>query len=342
MKTWLTRLPDLAALPGPLHLAIGVFDGIHRGHQTVLASAVQNARTEGGSSVLVTFSPHPAALFSPRGAPPRITQIAYQQVLAAELGVDHLLALPFDRQTAATPAADFASALAGACRPLASVSVGEDWTFGRNREGTLATLREAGQRHRFTVHGLPRLCEDERVISSTILRRLIATGDLDAAARLLGRRPGYLGVVGRGRQLGRQLGFPTANLGLEVDVLPPPGVHACLARINAAGPWLPAVANLGLRPTVEQGAPAPSLEVHLLDWNGDLYDHHLEVRLHHHLRPEKKFPNLDALRHQIAEDIHKARLALQASPCPNAMLPRAPAVGAPGAGTPCAPFGGSL
>ncbi len=305
----LTRLEDLSTLRGPVALAIGVFDGLHRGHQEVVRAAAEHARQHNGTAVVMTFDPHPAAVLSPGRQPPRLTTLEHRQKLAAELGAAHLLALPFDRTTAATSAGMFIDRLAAAC-PLGCVSVGYTWTFGRDRQGNVHQLMDTGARHGFAVYGVPPVKEGDRVISSTWLREAVRAGDLAAARLLLGRPFGYHGRVTPGRQLGRQLNFPTANVTLETEVHPPAGVYACRAEVDGDGIWRPAVCNLGRRPTVENNGPL-TLEVHLLDWTGDLYDHEIEVRLESHLRPERRFGSVEELQTAIRQDADTARRSLQ-------------------------------
>ncbi len=299
----LTHLDELAALRGPVALAIGVFDGLHRGHQEVVRAAAEHAHQHDGTAVLMTFDPHPAAVLSPGREPPRLSSLAHRQKLAAGLGARHLLALPFDHAMAATDAEDFVDRLAASCA-LGCVSVGYTWTFGRDRAGNVHQLMDAGARHGFAVYGVPPVREGERVVSSTWLREAVRAGDLDTARRLLGRAFGYLGRVAQGRQLGRQLDFPTANVALETEVHPPPGVYAC--RVEVEGVWLPAVCNLGHRPTVENEG-CLTLEAHLLDWSGDLYGREIEVRLEARLRDEQRFDGIEALRAAIRKDASNAR-----------------------------------
>lgn len=309
MNEW-TRLEDLAAIKGPLALAIGVFDGIHLGHQEVIRAAAEYAHQHGGTAVMMTFNPHPAAVLSPTGAPPRVMNLHYQQRLIADLGVEHLLALPFDRQMAAVEADDFIASLVKQGRPLGCISVGYTWTFGKARAGNIHRLMDGGARHGFAVYGVPPVKLGERVISSTWLREAVRAGDLAVARQLLGRSFGYLGVVEQGKQLGRQLSFPTANIRIDSEVHPPLGVYAC--RVKVADEWLPAVANWGRRPTFET-AGALVLEAHLLDWQGELYGQEIEIRLEHHLRSEQRFDGVEALKKQIAADVAAARVVLRES-----------------------------
>jgi riboflavin kinase/FMN adenylyltransferase len=182
--------------------------------------------------------------------------------------------------------------------------VGYTWSFGHGREGNIHLLMEMGQEHGFAVYGVPPLKIDSQVVSSTLIREAVARGDFTRAATFLGREYSVFGTVVEGQKLGRQLGFPTANVAVENEQLPPLGVYAVEASMGTQ--WLPAVANLGRRPTVAADAE-PSLEVHLLDWSGDLYGKDMEVRFKRHLRSEMKFSSLDELKAQIARDVAAAR-----------------------------------
>lgn len=300
----LRSIDSLATVPGPLALAVGVFDGIHLGHQEVIRAAQEHAAQHHGAAVVVTFDPHPAHVLRPGAAPKLLCGPRHQQLVLSQLGIHSLLACPFTLETAQTPARDFITRLVQAARPLGCVSVGYTWSFGHQRSGDIHLLMEMGQQHDFAVYGVPPLKIDGSIVSSTLIREAVAAGDFDTAAKLLGRAHSVFGTVVQGRQLGRQLGFPTANVEVENEQLPPLGVYAVEARIDEQ--WLPAVANLGRRPTVADNAD-PSLEVHLLDWSGDLYGKDLEVRFTRFLRPEMKFSGLEELKAQIARDIEAAK-----------------------------------
>ena len=300
----LRSIDALSALPGPLALAVGVFDGIHLGHQEVIRAAQEHATQHHGTAVVVTFDPHPAQVLRPGSAPKLLCGPRHQQLILAQNGISCLLACPFTAETAKTPARDFIQQLVRAARPLGCISVGYTWSFGHRREGNIHLLMEMGQEHGFAVYGVPPLKIDAQVVSSTLIREAVSCGDFQKAATLLGREYSVFGTVIEGQKLGRQLGFPTANVAIESEQLPPLGVYAVQARIGTQ--WLPGVANLGRRPTVAADAE-PSLEVHLLDWSGDLYGQDLEVRFTRRLRSEMKFSSLDELKAQIARDIATAK-----------------------------------
>jgi len=300
----LRSIDSLSTLQGPLALAVGVFDGLHLGHQEVIRAAQEHARQHQGTAVVVTFDPHPARVLRPESAPRLLCGPRHQQLVLRQLGVHCLLTCPFTTETALTPASEFILQLIRASRPLGCISVGYAWQFGHRREGSIHLLMELGQQHDFAVYGVPSFKLDGTTVSSTLIREAVSRGDFATATRLLGREHSVFGTVVEGRKLGRQLGFPTANVEVENEQLPPPGVYAVEVRIDDA--WLPAVANLGRRPTVFEGAEL-SLEAHLLDWSGDLYGKDLEVRFMRLLRPEMKFSSLDDLKAQIARDIETAR-----------------------------------
>jgi riboflavin kinase/FMN adenylyltransferase len=299
----LRSIDALSTLPGPLALAVGVFDGIHLGHQEVIRAAQEHAAQHHGTAVVVTFDPHPAQVLRPGSAPKLLCGTRHQQLVLSQNGIACLLACPFTPETAKTPARDFILQLVRAARPLGCISVGYTWSFGHGREGNIHLLMEMGQEHDFAVYGVPPLKIDTQVVSSTLIREAVSQGDFHKAALLLGRDYSVFGTVIEGQKLGRQLGFPTANVDVENEQFPPLGVYAVEVRTGTQ--WLPGVANLGRRPTVSADAE-PALEVHLLNWNGDLYGQDLEVRFTRRLRSEMKFSSLDELKAQIARDIAAA------------------------------------
>ncbi|MDA0812917.1 MAG: bifunctional riboflavin kinase/FAD synthetase [Verrucomicrobia bacterium] len=303
-------IEELSTLRGPVHLAIGVFDGVHRGHLEVIGAATAGAAVDGGSCVVLTFDPHPAVLLRPDKAPAILTSTQTKTRLLAARKVDAVLLHPFNREVAGCRARDFIESLASACAPLAQIAVGWNWTFGRNREGDTALLQSLAEELGFTATVLDAVHDDGRIISSTAIRAALADGDVAQAARLLGRGHSVVATVSTGRQLGRQLGFPTANLpveGMEV-LLPPNGVYAVRA-CGADGQLFDGVANLGVRPTIDT-ASVRLLEVHLFDYSGDLYGKELRVSFIDRLRPEMKFDGIEALKSQMAADLEAARVVL--------------------------------
>ncbi len=297
---------ELPALGRKLHLALGVFDGVHLGHQAVIRSAVEAAERSGGLAGLLTFDPHPIRVIAPSRAPTALLEtLDHKARVAATLGIGLFIPLRFDAAMAAMPAEEFIARLAAA--PLRTIAVGAEWRFGRGRAGDLALLEKESRRLGFHLEAVPPVMFEGDRISSTRIRQAIRDGNLDDAARMLGRRYAVSGTVVTGAQTGRKIGFPTANVETGNLQLPPAGVWAVRAR-DAEGRSWNGVANLGTRPTVGGGSPV--LEVHLLGFSGDLYGQTLEVCFEKHLRPEIKFPSLEALRGQIARDAAAALEAL--------------------------------
>jgi riboflavin kinase / FMN adenylyltransferase len=307
MKT-LPAIAHLTDLPGPIHLAIGFFDGLHIGHQQVIRRAQAAAEADGGTAVVATFDPHPMAVLRPDAAPRLLTSTLHKTLILSQLGVTHLLIIPFDKTLAALTPDTFIQSLATASRPLGSITVGYNWAFGKGRSGNLETLTALGKTLGFHVHGVAPVVVGGEPVSSTRVRLAVERGDFSAAAQLLGRDYSIHGTIVQGRQLARKLGFPTANLALEAEQLPPIGVYAVKATL--AGQSLKGVANLGLRPTVEDGTAKRQLEVHLFDHTGELYGQGIEVRFIQRLRDEMKMDSLEALKAQIALDAAQARTAL--------------------------------
>lgn len=306
------RLEDLPSLGAPLHLALGVFDGVHIGHQEVIRRAIQAARSEGGLAGVITFDPHPIQVIAPQKAPSSLlASLDHKARLVAHLGTDLFAPLHFDTAFASLSAQDFLANLLLA--PVKTIAVGEDWRFGHLRRGDVDFLRHQAESCGFTLEAVPPVMWEGDRVSSTRIRQAIQDGNLTAAAHLLGRPYSVSGTVIHGRQLGRTLGFPTANLAMANAQLPPDGVWAVHCRLNDTS-IIPGVANLGLRPTVD-GA-ARSLEVHLLDFSGDLYDTELEIEFKSFIRKEIRFPSLDALKDQIHADSQRARTLLEISENP--------------------------
>ncbi len=304
-------ISDLSCVPGPAYLAVGVFDGVHLGHQSVVRRAMDDAKREsGGHAVAVTFDPHPMKVLRPDAAPRLLTSSPHKLKVLAELGVGHTLVIPFDLEFSRTPPEVFIESLATACRPLREICVGYDWSFGKGRAGNVDLLTRLGRAQNFVCVGLPPVvAADGAQISSTLVRAAVEAGELPRAAELLGREYTILGTVIEGRKLGRTLGFPTANLAAHNEQFPPNGVYAARAKI--AGVERSGVLNLGVRPTVEGGPAERLLELHVFDFEGDLYGTEIEVAFHAFLRSEQRFANLDALKSQIAADCDAARAALR-------------------------------
>jgi riboflavin kinase/FMN adenylyltransferase len=304
-----TRFADLVTLETPLHLALGMFDGVHAGHQAVIAAAISAARQHGGLGGVLTFDPHPIRVIAPEKAPTALlATLEHKARIIDDLGADLFVPLPFDRELADLDAAEFLDRLLAA--RVRTIAVGEDWRFGRGRSGDVAFLRAQARRRNYELIAVPPVMFDGDRISSTRVRQAIRDGNLADAARMLGRPPAVTGAVVEGRKLGRQLGFPTANIAFGAVQLPPDGVWAVRARA-AAGPPVAGVANLGVRPTV--GGSQRVLEVHLLDFAGDLYGRELEISFIAFIRGERKMASLEALREQIELDAKAAARILAAA-----------------------------
>jgi len=307
----LRSIEDLAEIPGPVVIAAGVFDGMHLGHQAVLGEALRESKKIGATAVALTFDPHPATVLRPEAVPGLLTPTPFKLRLMERMGITHALVVTFDEAFAAIEAEDFVERLCNAAKPLVGICIGEGWAFGRQRRGNIDLLRNLGREKKFFTCEVPPVRIEGMVISSTTIRLALSEGRLADAARFLGRDHAIAGQVQRGAELGRQIGFPTANLGTSQLELPPDGVYAVEVLVN--GKIHAGVANLGIRPTVEQTGQR-LLEVHLFDFDGDLYDLNLEVRLKSFLRHEQRFDSVDALRKQIANDAETAREFLANQP----------------------------
>jgi riboflavin kinase/FMN adenylyltransferase len=301
----LRSIPALAKLRGPLFLAIGVFDGVHRGHQAVISTSARHAQSENGTPVVVTFDPHPMKVLRPCDAPHLLTATQHKIALIRDLGVDQLLVINFDNKFAATQPEEFVEQLVAYSKPLREICVGHEWSFGKDRRGNLDLLKKLGAQFHFDVVGIPPVKINDVVVSSTAIRQAVEKGDLAPAARMLGREYTILGTVKPGEKLGKKLGYPTANLSAHSEQFPPNGVYLAEAWIH--GVLYRGVVNLGYRPTVSSGKAERVLEIYLLDFNRDIYGEDVEVRFVRYLRPERKFDSLDALVRQIELDVQQAR-----------------------------------
>jgi riboflavin kinase/FMN adenylyltransferase len=304
------RLEDLPALGVPLHLALGVFDGVHVGHQAVIERAVDAAKRDGGLAGVLTFDPHPIRVIAPQKAPTSLLETLEHKARAAgDYGVGLFIPLHFDMEVAKMEASEFIDQLM--ISPVRTLAVGEDWRFGHNRSGDVNFLKAEASKRGFVLEAVPPVMHDGERISSTRIRQAIRDGNLDAAAQMLGRQYVVCGTVAEGKKLGRTIGFPTANLATGDAQLPPDGVWAVRVRLPD-GRDLNGVANLGLRPTVD--GTSRKLEVHVFDFAENIYGKELEVRFEKHLRTEIKFTSLDALRLQIQQDAAIAREYLSLRP----------------------------
>ncbi len=309
--------PGLSLSAGRLSggaVAIGNFDGVHLGHRALLDRCVLRS-----PAAVLTFEPHPARLLAPAYAPQLICTRSRKQELLSACGVTDLIEQPFDRAFASTEAGAFVEALIAT--GVAEVIVGHDFTYGANRAGTVDSLRLGLEEQGVRLQIVPPVTVSGLVVSSTKIREFTLAGRVEAAASLLGRQFDLDGVVVRGAGRGRKLGWPTANIHTENELLPAVGVYAVRAKLRMGEEWEPALggaANLGLNPTFREGSaqaggpgkPQLMLEIHLFDLDRDLYGATLRVAFVQRLREERRFPGPDALKAQIARDVDEARRLL--------------------------------
>ena len=289
-------------------LAVGVFDGMHLGHQQVVRQMTADAREHGALAVVVTFDRHPSVVVAPQRVPPLIYALPRKLRAIAASEADATLLIHFDEPFSRQSGDDFIRGLARDFGRIESICVGDTFTFGHKRSGNLALLERLGKELHFRVRGLGAVSLGGEVVSSTRIREAIRTGELGLAGQLLGRRYSLAGPVVEGDRLGRQLGFPTANINTQGLVLPPGGVYAGVAGLAGLdGQTWPAALNIGSRPTVQSPAPQLRVEAHLLDFSGEIYGQELEVALVRKIRDERKFESLTALREQIDRDVAAIR-----------------------------------
>jgi riboflavin kinase/FMN adenylyltransferase len=288
-------------------LAIGVFDGVHLGHQQIIRQTVSDARQHGGLAVVVTFDCHPNTVVAPDRVPPQIYSRPQKMRAIESLGVDALLEIPFNQPFSEKTGDSFIRELARDLGKIHSICVGADFVFGHRRSGNVDLLKTLGAELQFQVHGLAAVALDGQPVSSTRIREMIRAGDFDAASQMLGRPYAICGRVVEGDRIGRQLGFPTANLDVTNLILPPNGVYSAVTKAN--GQLYRAALNIGLRPTVASAKPQLRVEAHLLDFNGQLYGAELELELGLRLREERRFGSPEELRAQIERDVAAVRSA---------------------------------
>lgn len=308
------RLDGSSAVPEALRggiVALGNFDGFHKGHQAVVGRAVSRARVEGRPALVATFDPHPVRFFKPDLPPFRLTTLDQRERLFGQAGADAMLVFHFGAELASVTAPDFVADYLVSRIGAAGVVTGEDFTFGKGRGGNIDVLKMLGQANRISVDAVAAVEEDGEAVSSSRIREALQAGDCDTAARLLTRAFAIEGVVEQGDGMGRKLGFPTANIPLANYLRPRFGVYAVRGRV-AGGPALEGVANLGNRPMFDP--PKELLEPFFFDFDGDLYGRTVEVDLLSFIRDEAMFEGLDALKTQITRDAAEARRRLAAAP----------------------------
>lgn len=292
---------------------IGNFDGVHLGHQQILQRLAARAKQLAVPSCVIIFEPQPLEYFKPEQAPVRLTRLRDKLELFQQMGVDWVLCVAFNRKFQQLSAQQFVERVLVDALQIKHLQVGDDFRFGCDRSGDFAFLQAAGAELGFSVEPTLTVMQTQQRISSTLIRQALAQADLARAQQLLGRPFSISGRVMHGQQLGRKLQAPTANVQLKRYLAPMRGVFVVQAQL-ADGRCIPAVANIGMRPTVEQSGRA-YLEVHLLDFAEDLYGQRMTVVFQHKLRDEEKFASLEALQAAIAKDIHQARIYWQQATC---------------------------
>jgi|WetSurMetagenome_2_1015567.scaffolds.fasta_scaffold00746_8 riboflavin kinase / FMN adenylyltransferase len=307
LLTDLNHIPDLTP---PVILTIGNFDGLHRGHKRILRKVISRGREEGGTSCVVTFEPHPLKVLHPARAPQLIQTLTQKRDILAHLGVEVLVEIPFTKEFGDLGAEEFARLLASRLRPQ-EIYIGEDFRFGRGREGSIDLLQRLQGELGFQAEAFQKLKVGPEEVSSTRIRRLLLEGEMEQAVQLLGRPYVIEGVVEHGDGRGKTLGFPTANLAIENELVPAHGVYA--VAVDVGEPLLlPGVANLGTRPTFGENRVA--VEVHCLTGGRDLYGKKVRCLFFKFLRPETKFASVQELMAQIALDAQAAREYFRTAP----------------------------
>jgi riboflavin kinase/FMN adenylyltransferase len=295
---------DNAKIARPTVLTLGVFDGLHLGHQLVMRTVVERAREAGAVPTVITFDPHPRAVLHPESAPPLLQTLDQKVEALGVLGIEQTIVVRFTRAFAEVRAEDFLRDVVHERLQAKEVYLGKGFAFGHNREGNIELLKRVSRELGFRAEEVPEVRLRGTRISSSLIRRLLTEGRVNLARRMLGRPYGVEGRVVRGAERGRTLGFPTANLRPQNRVIPRHGVYVTATLIE--GSWRRSITNIGTRPTFEGEGAEPSLETFVIDWQGDLYGDVLRVRFLHRLRDEKKFSGMDELKRQIDRDLSSA------------------------------------
>lgn len=296
-------IPETA--PTPVALTIGNFDGVHLGHQAMVQRLEQAAHALGIPSCVLTFEPHPREFFAPDQAPTRLTNLREKLELLAELGVDRVHVCRFNFEFAKIPAEDFVGRILAQGLGARWILVGDDFRFGARRAGDFGLLQRSAPRFGFEVAAMESVGLEGIRVSSTAIRNALAAGQVELARKLLGRPYSISGRVVDGDKLGKKIGFPTANIQLKHNRPPVSGIFVVQVEGLGERPR-PGVASLGVRPTVRQGG-RPTLEVHIFDFNREIYRQHLRVDFLHKLRDEERYPDLDTLVRQIGRDVENAK-----------------------------------
>jgi riboflavin kinase/FMN adenylyltransferase len=285
--------------------ALGVFDGVHLGHQSVIAQVLKDARQMHALPLVITFDKHPISVLNPAKAPKMIYPLEAKLSLLEQLGIEKVMLIPFNEKIASLSAPDFFKIISTNLFPLLSISMGTGFVFARNRTGNIKKLREMAVETGTIVQEVPSVCVHEEKISSSQIRIEISRGNFEKASQMLGRPYSIISNVVVGDQIGRTIGYPTANLSVVDRAIPPTGVYAVTVLIGER--QFQGCMNIGLRPTLGCSDPKPRVEVCILNFNEDLYGKTIEVIPLKRLRDEKKFASLDTLRIQIAQDIKQAQ-----------------------------------
>ncbi len=299
------RFPDEARpvrWPHPV-LALGNFDGLHRGHVKIIERIRRGASERAGTPVVLTFDPHPPRVLRPDKAPPLLMTMEQKLAALERAGVQGVAIVRFTEELSQWDPDVFVRRVLVDWLRVAEVWVGADFLFGRNRSGNFTLLRTLGQQHGFRAEKIDPIRYKDFIVSSTRIRRLVAEGRVEEAGALLGRHYAIGGEVVAGARRGRELGFPTANLATANDLIPPHGVYATFITLD--GIVHPSVTNIGVRPTFGDQL-RPGVETHVLGFSGDLYGRRAEVAFVQRLRDERRFPDVDALREQIEADVRRA------------------------------------
>jgi riboflavin kinase/FMN adenylyltransferase len=295
---------DNAEIARPTVLTLGVFDGLHLGHQLIMRTVVERARVINAVPTVITFDPHPRAVLHPESAPPLLQTFDQKIEAFGVLGIEQTIIVRFTREFAQLEAEDFLRDVVRDRLQAVEVYLGRGFAFGRNREGNIELLRKVSEQLGFSADEVPEVCLRGQRISSSKIRGLLAEGRVNLARRMLGRPYGVEGRVVRGAERGRTLGFPTANLRPENRVIPRGGVYVTATLIEGA--WRRSITNIGTRPTFENDSAPVSVETYVMNWTGDLYNDVVRVRFLHRLRNERKFASIDELKQQIARDLERA------------------------------------
>lgn len=307
----------MKSIEGSHAVTIGAYDGVHRGHHSVIAQTRAIAERHGAKSAMVTFEPHPAYVLRLENAPALLTNLEHKLELLDAAGLDTAVVIPFDMERSTETPADFVKNVLADCLNAKAVIVGSDFHFGVNRAGNVQVLGELGKLHGFEVEGVELLRRDDgRVesISSTVIRRALAGGEVGTANALLGRPHELRGPVVQGDQRGRTIGFPTANVAVRPEMAMPADAVYAAWYLRSDGVRMPAAVNIGKRPTFYQDAEHSLVEAHVIDFDGDLYGEDARVQFVELMRSEQRFDGIDALQAQLKLDIETARSILSGEP----------------------------